>query len=169
MGVVVEGLGHRVGRCRSVGVAVGVCGGDGYGGSLMSWHIIEQVVHDEVAVLLADKRVGHGFGVAVMVACGEGILSFAAEPFHGGGDAVFGGCDPPPRVGVEDVGHDDATAAWQVPVGSIALAVEVGVCVEESHLQVAFPSGRLVEAVGDGRPAEGVNVVAVWRSADVDV
>ena len=105
-----------------------------------------------------------------MIAHGKGVLvGGLLQAGHLRALASLYCVDFPLGVGVEHVGHQHALVLLQVPVGGIALAVEVGIGTEERHLLVLVPVGTLVVAVGNGRATHGVHVVAVGHAVDVEV
>ena len=79
---IVERNRHHFGRVALVDVTVGVASTHCQSTVAAVRLVVEQVVHDEIAVLFAHKPVGHGLAVLMMVAGGEGVLSAAAYAVH---------------------------------------------------------------------------------------
>lgn len=82
---------------------------------------------------------------------------------------AFYGHYMPSGIGIEDVCHDGTGTTAYVPVGRIALAVEVGVSMEYAHLPRTRPERTLVIAIGNGRAVKTIDVISVRRTADVYV
>ena len=116
VGDVGKGFGDDVRTAGRIGVSIRVDRLDGDLGIGILGLIIVQVVHDEITILLADKPVGYRFAVLVMIACGKGILSLAADAVHGILSAVFDGIYLPTAVGIEHIGYQYILFCWQVPV-----------------------------------------------------
>ena len=95
MGKVVERRRHHLIAARLIHVAVGVVGAYGEMTVAAFRLIIEEVVHDEIAVALAHEAEGHGLAIFVVVARGKGILPPAAYAEHGVLNAVFYDRDVP--------------------------------------------------------------------------
>ena len=79
---IVERNRHHLGRIALVDVAVVVAGTHCQSAVAVVRLVVEQVVHDEIAVLFAYKPVGHSLAVLMMVASGEGVLSATAYAVH---------------------------------------------------------------------------------------
>ena len=169
MGEVVERLGYDVlGRfCEDV--AIGVAGYYADVGVGTLGLVIIQVVHEQIAVMLADELEAGCHFILVVVAGGEGILPLGVDAVHGVYRAVLFGIDTPAGIGIEHVGHYHAALTRQLPVGGIRLAVEVGVGMKQCHLLVGVPEGAFVVAAHQAAASEGVNVISVRSAADVDV
>ena len=131
--------------------------------------VVVEMVHDQILIVFSYKMIGHRHRVAMVIAHGKGILPQSAEPFHRMLHTILDGVDLPPRVGVEDVGHDHAFVARQAPVGGIRLTVEVRVGAEECHLRHAVPQSAFIIIGVDRRTLEAIDIVSVGRAADVDV
>ena len=169
MGEVVERLGYDVLGRFSEDVAIGVAGYYADVGVGTLGLVVIQVVHEQIAVMLADELEAGCHFILVVVAGGEGILPLGVDAAHGVFRAVLFGIDTPAGIGIEHVGHYHAALTRQLPVGGIRLAVEVGVGAEERHLLPCVPEGSFVVGARQARALEGVNVVSVGGAADVDV
>ena len=169
VGEVVERLGYDVlGRfCEDV--AIGVAGYYADVGAGTLGLVIIQVVHEQIAVMLADELEAGCHFILVVVAGGEGILPLGVDAAHGIFRAVLLGIDTPAGIGIEHVGYYHAALTRQFPVGGIRLTVEVGVGAEERHLLPCVPEGSFVVGARQARAFEGIYVVSVGGAADVDV
>ena len=105
----------------------------------------------------------------MMVSGGEGILALVADPFHRVGHAVLRGCHLPSGVGIEHIGDDDTFVYGQVPVGCVLFSIKIRVCLEKGHLPFPVPESPLIVTVHDLGPRKAVDIVAIWRAADIDI
>lgn len=143
-----ERLGDGILAAAFVDMAVGVNRLDGDLGFGVLRHVVVEVVHDEITILLAHETEGNRLAVLVVVTCGEGILTLAAETVHQVLLAIFYRIHLPSAVGIENIRHKHVLAFLQCPILGIVLAVEVGFGTEESHLLGTIPEGALVVAIG---------------------
>ena len=158
-----------LGAATRVDMTVWVDSLDGDVGIWRGRLIIEEVIHQEITILLADEAIRSALDVLVVITRGKGILILAAQTLHRVLLAIFQGIYLPTGVGVEDIGYQDMLALLQLPILRITLTIVVGVGTEEGHLFGLVPESALVIAIRQLGALEGIDVVAIWRTTDIDV
>ena len=84
------------------------------------------MVHYKISICLAHELIAHRLRVTMMIARGESVLSLMIDAPHLSLHAILYRIDSPPRVGIENVGYDRPAVFWQLPIGGIRLAIEIG-------------------------------------------
>ncbi len=170
VGVVIVWFSNRIGSTACVGIAIRVGSLDGNHGIGIFRGVRIPVVHLEVGILLAIETIAVGHRILVMVAYCKGILTGSLlQTGHLCLHAIFYCVYLPLGIGIEYVGHYNALTGSERPVGSIALAVEVGIGTEHAHLFIFIPVSTLVVTVGNGGTAHGVHIISIGHAVDINV
>ena len=125
MGEVGKRSGDDLGAATRVDMTVWVDSLDGAVGIWRGRLIIEEVIHQEITILLADEAIRSALDVLVVITRGKGILILAAQTLHRVLLAIFQGIYLPTGVGVEDIGYQDMLALLQLPILRITLTIVV--------------------------------------------
>ena len=169
MSIILEWLRDDIHGTLLIDISEGICCPHLHEGTLPLRNINEEMIHEQITILLTDEMVVHALGIFMMITGGKSILALTADPLHGIALAVFNGNDLPTGIGIEHIRYDGAFATGDSPVGGIALAVEVGIGVEERHLLVGRPESSLVIVTDDLSVIEAIYVIAIRCATDIDI